>query len=138
MNIPAPDKNSLLLHRLSLLGYFGLLVFIPIWHLLWYPNAMVNPKVITLFWLVPLFFPLRGLLKGKAYTHAWSGFIATIYVCHALASYVTHPDEWLASSIELLLSSTFLVSATLFARRRGEQLGLQLPKRKENNSNHPE
>lgn len=120
----------LLARRLTLIGYFGLILLIPIWNLAWYPSKDFNNLVITGFWLFPLIFPLIGLLQGKAYTHAWSGFIAVIYVCHALASFVTHLDEWLAICLELILASLFLFAGMYFAKWRGEQLGLQLPKKK--------
>ncbi|WP_196138312.1 DUF2069 domain-containing protein [Aliikangiella sp. G2MR2-5] len=128
--IQAPTEQMLFAHRVTLAGYFGLIVFIPFWNLIWFPSPQFNNSVITGFWLVPLLFPLIGLVKGKAYTHAWSGFIAVIYVCHALASFITHLAEWPAIVIELILANMFLFGGMYFAKWRGEQLGLQLPKKK--------
>ncbi len=128
--IEAPTPPMLLAHRITLIGYFGLITFIPFWNLVWYPSDQFNNQVVTGFWLFPLIFPLLGLLKGKAYTHAWSGFIAVIYICHALTCLVTNLNEWPAIMIELVLSTLFLFGGMYFAKWRGEQLGLQLPKKK--------
>jgi len=130
-HIEPPTPGMLLAHRLTLLGYFGLIVFIPIWNLWWYPSSQFDNRTVTLFWLFPLIFPLLGLTKGKAYTHAWSGFIAVIYLCHALTCFITSLNEWPAIVIELVLSCLFLFGGMYFARWRGEQLGLQLPKLKD-------
>lgn len=128
--IEPPTPQMLLAHRITLIGYFGLIIFIPIWHLVWFPSTQFNNEVITGFWLFPLIFPMVGLIKGKAYTHAWSGFLAVIYICHALTCLVTNLNEWPAILIELILSSMFLFGGMYFAKWRGEQLGLQLPKKK--------
>ena len=128
--IEAPTPQMMLAHRTTLIGYFGLIAFIPFWNLVWYPSEQFNNQVITGFWLFPLIFPLVGLIKGKAYTHAWSGFIAVIYICHALTCLITNLNEWPAILIELILSSMFLFGGMYFAKWRGEQLGLQLPKKK--------
>lgn len=130
MAIPAPSAKTLLAHRLTLTGYWGLVLLIPIWNLWWYPSEIFNNQLLTVIWLVPLAFPMWGLLKGKAYTHAWSGFIAVIYICHALTSLLTNPDELVAILLELALASLFLFAGMFFAKWRGEQLGLQLPKKK--------
>lgn len=127
--IPAPTAKILVAHKLTLIGYFGLILLIPLWNLWWYPSATFSNKVLTGFWLFPLMFPLVGLIKGKAYTHAWSGFIAVIYVCHGLTSLITNFDEYLAIALELIFSGLFLFAGMYFAKWRGEQLGLQLPKK---------
>lgn len=130
MSIPAPSPSMLLAHRLTLVGYFGLIILIPVWNLIWYPSEQFSNKVLTGFWLFPLVFPFYGLIKGKAYTHAWSGFIAVIYICHALTSLVTNFNELAAILLELIFASLFLFAGMYFAKWRGEQLGLQLPKNK--------
>ncbi len=63
----------------TLLGYFGLLLFIPLWHLKIEP---IPPEFISMTMLVqvgPLLFPLRGILHGRVYTHAWSMYLALFY-----------------------------------------------------------
>jgi uncharacterized membrane protein len=128
--IPEPSKQMLIAHRLTLVGYWGLVLLIPIWNLWWYPSEIFSNKVVTIFWLTPLIFPMFGLLKGKAYTHAWSGFIAVIYFCHGFATLITSDNEYIPIALEIVFSSLFLFGGMYFARWRGIQLGLQLPKKK--------
>jgi len=128
--IKAPTKQMLLAHRITLIGYWGLVFLIPIWNLWWYPSDIYSNKTVTIFWLIPLVFPIFGLLKGKAYTHAWSGFIAVIYICHGFASLITSFNEFMPIILEVIFSSMFLFGGMYFARWRGVQLGLQLPKKK--------
>jgi len=126
----APTQKMLLAHKLTMLGYFGLILLIPLWNLWWYPSETFSNNVVTGFWLFPLIFPMIGLIKGKAYTHAWSGFIAVIYVCHGFASLITNFDEIIPITLEIIFSCLFLFGGMYFAKWRGEQLGLQLPKKK--------
>lgn len=130
MTIQPPTKQMLIAHRLTLSGVFGLIILIPVWNLWWYPSSIFSNQFLTGLWLLPLAFPLPGLLKGKAYTHAWSGFIAVLYICHALTSLVTNFSEIFAILLELVFASLFLFGGMYFAKWRGEQLGLQLPKKK--------
>ncbi len=128
--VPSPTTRMLQAHRLTLIGYWGLVILIPVWNLWWYPSALFSNKVVTLFWLIPLVFPVLGLIRGKAYTHAWSGFIAVIYVCHGFTSLITSLPEIYPIFLEILFSCCFLFGGMYYAKWRGEQLGLQLPKKK--------
>jgi len=126
----APTTKMIYAHKITLIGYWGLIILIPIWNIWWYPSDLYSNKTITLLWLFPLIFPMFGLLKGKAYTHAWSGFIAVIYICHGLATLITAFNEIVPIILEVIFASMFLFGGMYFARWRGEQLGLQLPKKK--------
>ncbi len=128
--LPPLTAKMLKARQLTLIGYWGLVVLIPVWNLWWYPSQIFSNKVVTMFWLIPLMFPMLGLIRGKAYTHAWSGFIAVIYVCHGLGSLITSFNEILPIILEVILSCLFLFGGMYFAKWRGEQLGLQLPKKK--------
>ncbi len=127
--IEAPSEQMLKAHRITLMGYWGLILLIPIWNLWWYPSELYSNKSITIFWLIPLIFPMSGLLKGKAYTHAWSGFIAVMYICHGLAALITSFNEIIPIILEIIFATMFLLGSMYFARWRGVQLGLQLPKK---------
>jgi uncharacterized membrane protein len=78
--------NAARIARISVLaGYLGLVALL----LLRYAWLLPNPVLLALM-LVPLLFPLRGLLAGRAYTHAWTSFLALGYfalgVWHAAAA----------------------------------------------------
>lgn len=111
--------NKIQLSRiLTLLGYFGLMIFIPLWHLQIVP---IEAKFISMTLLIqvgPLLFPLRGILHGRVYTHAWSMYLALFYfVC----------GIWYAGDISTrgfgigfsMLSVMFFIGTMLYTRFQG-------------------
>lgn len=129
-SVAAPTEQMLKAHRITLIGYWGLVALTPIWNLWWYPSEIYSNRSITVFWLIPLIFPMFGLIKGKAYTHAWSGFIAVLYICHGLTALITSIEEIIPIILEVAFGTMFLLGGMYFARWRGVQLGLQLPKKR--------
>jgi len=72
--------DKILIARITtLLGYFGLLIYIPLWHLQISPMPAEFISITLLVQLGPLMFPLRGILHGRVYTHAWSMYLALFY-----------------------------------------------------------
>ena len=72
--------SPILLSRwLTLFGYFGLMIGLYVWHLLINQTEAHLISIVILTQLGPLMFPLRGLLSGKVYTHAWSIYLAIFY-----------------------------------------------------------
>ena len=123
--------NILRFQRLAQCGYFGLLLLIPLWHLyLSPPIKEINPWLITSIWLIPLLFPLRGIIKGNPYTYAWSGFIALIYIMHACVIIMSDEQERVLAVVELGLASIFLMGNIYFAKYKGQELGLSIRKKK--------
>lgn len=118
---------------LTQLCYWPLLLFMVLWHtLLQDPDSVSLPLPLALlFWVLPLLFPLPGLVKGKAYTHAWFNFILMFYFLHALTTLYTHPSEFWLALVELLLTSGAFVGATGYARYQGRAQGLGLKKQRQ-------
>jgi uncharacterized membrane protein len=121
------------LKTLTLIGYFGLLVFMPLWLIVLNPSVMPAWLSIVLFCL-PLIFPMRGLLKGDPYTYAWSNFIVIIYFLHSLTTLWVLPEDTLWASIELFFASLMFLAGTYFAKYKGQELGLSIRKKKEQKS----
>ena len=67
---------------LALCGYFGLLLLLPLWYG-WLSPSQLPLGLVLGFLLVPLLFPLRGLLQGRPYTYAWATFLALFYVVNS-------------------------------------------------------
>lgn len=113
-------------------GYFLLLILVPIWHLWLSPPALgLNPWLVTIIWFTPLLFPLKGIIKGNPYTFAWCGFLALLYIMHAVVIIYTayladNQIELLLSSLELVFASVFLAGNIYFAKYRGQELGLSI------------
>jgi len=111
-------------------GYFGLIIFLPIWNLWLVPSEMsiATTLVIT---LVPLLLPLSGILKRRPYTYAWSNFIVLFYMLHGLTLIWDRPDERPYVIIELVLTTMMFIGCSYFAKFRGQELGLSIRKKKE-------
>ncbi len=117
---------------LARVGYFALLILTPLWHLYLAPPKLgISPWLVTSIWLIPLLFPLKGIIKGNPYTFAWSAFIALIYLMHAVVVLITEPTLVLLGISELLFTVMFLAGCIYFAKYRGKELGLSIRKKKE-------
>jgi len=91
-------------HWLALTGYFGLLIGIYLWHIVIHKTSHQLISAILIVQLGPLMFPLRGLLSGKIYTHAWSIYLAIFYFVIGI---------WYAGADETLYFGVYLVGASM-------------------------
>lgn len=106
---------------LTLSGYFALLILIILWHGFIFP-ADNRPWVILAFIIAPLLFPLRGLLKEKPYTYAWTSFIILIYFIHGVVEAWANTNERIFALIEIFLSVQVYIGAIYYARLQGREL----------------
>lgn len=110
----------------ALFSNLGLLTWVGLWHGYLSPHPHLNPLSVTIAWMLPLLLPLRGVLAGKAFTHAWANFILMFYFLHALTIlWVDEGELWLAL-VELLLVTGAFVSNIFFARWKGKEDGIGL------------
>ncbi|WP_434356444.1 DUF2069 domain-containing protein [Parasalinivibrio latis] len=111
-----------------LLSYFALIAWVGLWHGWLSPHAHVTPWAVTLGWLIPLLLPLKGIIQGNAYTHAWANFVLMFYFLHALTIlWVDEGERWLAL-VELTLTSITFLCNIYYARWKGQEQGLKLKK----------
>jgi uncharacterized membrane protein len=103
--------------RLTLISYIALVSVLLTWYGLVYPAP-----ILLILLLLPLLFPLRGILKGNPYTHAWSSFLILLYFIHGVVEAYANPPVRMLALLEVLFSVTFYVGAVLFARLRGREL----------------
>lgn len=116
---------------LTLVGFFGLLGWVILWHLWLSPHPDLNPWLLSVIWTVPLLFPLKGIVQGNPYTHAWGNFVLMPYFLHALTLITTDEGErWLAV-VELVFTTLAFVGTIYYARLRGRELGLSIRKKKD-------
>ena len=115
-----------LVRILALCGNLGLLTWVFAWQFYLSPHPHINHVALAVAWCVPLILALPGIIMGKPYTHAWANFFLMLYFLHAFTIlYVDNGERWLAA-VELALTSIAFVSNILFARLRGQELGLKL------------
>lgn len=101
---------------LALVGYFGLMLTLIGWILLPEHSDNYPVSALLLFGVMPLLFPLRGLLHGNPYTHAWASYLVLVYFAHGIAEwYASSGNTWFAI-LEVIFSSVFFVSAMVFIK----------------------
>jgi uncharacterized membrane protein len=109
-----PTRFSRYLTLFSYIALIGLLLG-------WYGLHDSSPVALALL-LLPLLFPLWGLLKGNPYTFAWSSFLILIYFVHGVVEAYANPTVRHLASLEILFSVAFYSGAVLYARLRGREL----------------
>ncbi len=111
--------NGLVLTRwATLLGYFGLILLILIWHL-WLARPDQIPVALVLaVLLIPLAFPMKGLLQGRAYTHAWTSFLALFYFIAGTWNVATQESRGYGTLL-VFFSLLLFVGCVFYARWKG-------------------
>jgi len=89
---------------LTLVGYFSLMIGIYVWHILINKTDEQLMAIILLVQAGPLLFPLRGLLHGKTYTHAWSIYLAIFYFIIGV---------WYAGAEEARMFGLYIIATSL-------------------------
>ena len=108
----------------TLLGYFGLLAVTLAWNAWISPSAQMPRALILLCLLTPLLFPLRGLLDGKPYTHAWTAFIALFYFILGVSN-IAIEQERTYGALQIITSLSLFWGCIFYARYKGKQLNTQ-------------
>lgn len=101
---------------ITLSGYFGLFALMMLWPTLLAPPERLPISMAIIIMVGPLLLPLRGLLHGRAYTFAWAGFIALIYLLHGMVEAYSSPDVRLLALVEVVFSLAFFFGAVFYAR----------------------
>ena len=97
---------------LTLLSFFGLMITYLLWILI-APHAETYPTAaMLLFGVVPLLFPLRGLLYGRPYTHAWTSFLMLFYFMHSIGEFYS-AESFSPYALAGILFSFSCFSATI-------------------------
>ena len=105
----------------ALAGYFGLFGVLLLWFAWLEPPTRAPVSLVLLLLAGPLLFPLRGLLHGRPYTHAWTSFLALFYFAAAVFS-LAGPMErpWLAW-LEMGFSLLLFLGAILYVRAHSRE-----------------
>ncbi|HOB62719.1 MAG TPA: DUF2069 domain-containing protein [Candidatus Competibacteraceae bacterium] len=108
-------------HGIALVGHFGLFGLLLLW-LTWLEPPRQIPISLALILLAgPLLIPMRGLLHGRPYTHAWTSFLALFYFLvgvFEVAGPMTRPWlAWLTIGFSVLL----FLGTLLYVRAWGRE-----------------
>lgn len=101
---------------LALSGYFGLIALLLAWKAWLAPSPYFPVALMLIVLVVPLLFPLRGLLHGRTYTHAWSCFLVLFYFTHGVVEAVSNPPERTLAIAEIILSLMMFFGAVFYVR----------------------
>ena len=106
----------------ALSSYFALLILLMLWFTVIAPSSQVPTSIVLVILVGPLLFPLRGLLHAKPYTHAWTSFLALLYLTHGIVEAYANQDERIYALLEVVFSSLLFTSSMLYARFRSREL----------------
>lgn len=108
--------------QLSLASFFGLMITLICWITLGEHADNYPVSAWLIIALVPLLFPLRGLLHGKPYTHAWTGFLMLLYFSHGIGEVYSAQAFDIYASFEVLFSSVTFIASIIFIRLNANDL----------------
>jgi uncharacterized membrane protein len=127
----APRFSTAQLKKITLFGYFSLLIFMPLWLVFLTEDGALSIPLTLVMFTLPLLFPLKGLVQGNPYTYAWSNFIVMIYFLHSLTTLWVSADEKHWALLEFIFAAIMFVAGSYYAKYRGQELGLSIRKKKE-------
>jgi uncharacterized membrane protein len=102
--------------HLALTSYFGLMITLICWITLGEHSENYPTAAFLLIALVPLLFPLRGLLHGRPYTHAWTTFLMLLYFSHGIGEFYSTEGFSLYPSLEIFFSFITFTSSITFIK----------------------
>lgn len=114
-------QKTTLFRWLTLIGYSGLMLLIFCWHLWINPQQPQFMSFTLLIQLGPLMLPLRGLLHGKTYTHAWASYLALFYFIMGVWN-ASVEDTRIFGIFISLLSILFFLGCIFYVRYKSREL----------------
>lgn len=68
--------------------------------------------------VIPLLFPLRGILKGRLYTYQWAAMLSLLYVGEGSVRVMSDIDSVsvMMAWLELFLAGGFFICAVAYVR----------------------
>lgn len=105
-------------HRLAALGWLGLGLLQPLWHLWLLPPARLPAGWITLLCLLPLAWPLLAWRQPRR-ALLWAGTVSLCYFCHGVAEAWSAPAAQPLALLEIALCLLLIggLGATVQRRR---------------------
>ncbi|PHS26176.1 MAG: hypothetical protein COA83_03830 [Methylophaga sp.] len=108
--------------HIALASFFGLMITLTSWITLGEHSDNYPTSAFLIIALVPLLFPLRGLLHGKPYTHAWTTFLMLLYFTHGIGEVYSADGFHIYASLEVLFSFTTFVASITFIKLNAQRM----------------
>ncbi|MBD3671175.1 MAG: DUF2069 domain-containing protein [Gammaproteobacteria bacterium] len=107
---------------MALTGHLGLILLLMVWEIWLDPFGVLPRSLVIVLMVGPLLIPLRGILHGRPYTHAWTSFLSLFYFLHGVgAAYAGEQFAYLGW-LEVLFSLMLFVGAIFFTRYRNREI----------------
>ena len=104
-----------LVRWLTLACYGLLILLLVLWYGVWSPSTL--PVGLVLFFLLlPLMFPLFGMIRGKIYTHAWMTMLILFYFIHGVGEAWTTPEDRIYAFAEIILSMVIYIGSIAYVK----------------------
>jgi len=113
--------NSRFYYILALLGYFGLFILLSVWTIYLAPPTIFPISIVLLFYIGPLLIPLRGLLHGTLYTHAWVHFMALFYFTIGVMIAAANIEERHYALAQVVFSIMMFVGSMMYVRIKARE-----------------
>lgn len=101
---------------LYLTGYFGTIATLVAWYSWLAPSPHFHLGLVLGVLIIPLLFPLVGLIRSKRYTVGWSLFLSLAYLGHGIVEAYAVSAARLPGLIEIACSLLWFVGATGYIR----------------------
>ena len=113
--------NSRFYYILALLGYFGLFILLSAWTIYLAPPTIFPISIVLLFYVGPLLIPLRGLLHGTLYTHAWVHFMALFYFTIGVMIAAANIEERHYAVAQVVFSIMMFLGSMMYVRIKARE-----------------
>jgi len=100
----------------ALCSYFALIASLLSWILLAPHSDNFPIGSMLLLAMLPLLFPLRGLLHGKTYTHAWTSFLMLFYFSHGVGEAYSATEFYIYPWLEIIFSVSCFSCSIIFIK----------------------
>ena len=105
----------------AIIGLFGLIFLIMGWVVLLAPDSETPRGLILILQLPLLLLPMRGMLHGRPYTHAWATFVALLYFIIGVDNAATSGRE-IYGGLQVLLSTMMFMGSMIYTRDESRRL----------------
>ena len=104
----------------ALLGYFSLLALLLNWFIWIAPPQRVPRSLLLIVLVVPLLFPLRGLLHARRRAHQWVSFLSLFYFAVGVDVWFNNPPKQsVLGALTVVFSLLLFAGCTFYAKYVG-------------------
>ena len=116
------SRITLAYRATALASHLALLALLLNWFTWLAPPERTPIALVLIVTTIPLLFPLRGLLHGRLYTHAWTSFLALPYFILGVDAVAAGSEPTWLGWAAIVSSTTLFIATVGYTRCRGREL----------------